>query len=70
MFSSEITTDEFELDIVMHDESKYKLVHEDILGSLQEESNILYALRKMGFVTAGQEAAAVEFLEEEGIDDA
>ena len=43
-------------------------VHKDTLEALKEDSNILYALRKMGFVTAGQEDAAVEFLEEEGFD--
>jgi hypothetical protein len=64
MFKSETSTDNWDLGIT----SDTVTIDRKILEAMREDCNILYALRKMGFVTAGQEAAAVEFLAEEGVD--
>jgi hypothetical protein len=56
-------TDEWELDL---DIDNYTPVKNDRYRELIEDSNILYALRKIGIVTADVEAEAIEFLRDEG----
>lgn len=63
MFTSMNSTDEWELD-----SEDVVTVQRHIMNALREDGNTLYALRKLGMVSAGQEAAAIEFLKGESIE--
>lgn len=63
MFSDDRDTDNWEIDLEL---DNYTLVKNEEFVSLTNDSNMLYALRKIGAVTTELEDEALEFLRDEG----
>lgn len=65
MFNSETDTNDWDLE----DDNELVWVESEYLENLQEDSKLLYALRKIGAVPLNIEEEAIEFLKEEGMED-